>query len=268
MGLLEIVDQTFRLYRANFWLFFSIAAVLHIPLGLLQAAAQSFPIAIAAYILILPGYLVVPAVMTKAVSDRYMGDPATIGAAYGYIGRRLLPLIGTIICAYLLIGAGLILLVVGTIIFALWASFVTQVFVIEDKRYFNAIWRSKFLVGQGVWGEVIVLGLITGILALLIQSPALALSFIASGPGSSLWILQGLIAGLAQALALPVGTVSVILLYYDSRIRKEGFDLEMLARELGKQLPSVAPPQIMPPQAPAPPQWPPAPPQSTGEGGV
>ncbi len=31
----------------------------------------------------------------------------------------------------------------------------------------------------------------------------------------------------------PVGTIAITLLYYDLRIRKEGFDLEMLSRAIG-----------------------------------
>jgi hypothetical protein len=37
----------------------------------------------------------------------------------------------------------------------------------------------------------------------------------------------------AEVLVMPIGAASSILLYYDLRIRKEGFDLEMLAQSLG-----------------------------------
>jgi hypothetical protein len=263
MGLLEIIDQTFRLYRANFWLFFTISAVVHVPIALLQSVSPL--LSVIGSLIVFPGSLIVTSALTKAVSDRYMGDPSTVGSAYGYIGRRLGALILTIILTYAFIGAGLLLIAVGAIVFAFWTAFVTQVFVIEDKRYFAAIWRSKFLIGQGVWAEVLVLGFITGILALLIELPALFLSEALGGPGSSLWMVHGLVAGLAQALALPITLVASILLYYDSRIRKEGFDLEVLARELGKQLPPPSPiPQVaQPPAVPAAQQPAPAPDQPT-----
>jgi hypothetical protein len=48
-----------------------------------------------------------------------------------------------------------------------------------------------------------------------------------------------LVLGLVQALVLPIGQVATTLLYYDSRIRKEGFDLEMLAKEMGMALPPI-----------------------------
>jgi len=237
MGLLEIVDQTFRLYRANFWLFLGIAAVVHVPLYLLSPAVSlwdrvsGFP-STTWWTLILS--FVVAAALTKAVSDRYMGDRATIGTSYAYIGRRLAPLIGTILVMFLFVASGIVLLLVGLIVFAFWVSFVTEVFVIEDKRYFKAIWRSRFLIGDHVWEGVLVLGLVTGVIALVIQLPAYALDAALGSATGKLWVLRALVTGLSSSLALPISIVSSILLYYDSRVRKEGFDLEILARELGK----------------------------------
>ena len=36
-----------------------------------------------------------------------------------------------------------------------------------------------------------------------------------------------------QILIVPIGAIAYILLYYDLRIRKEGFDLQMLANSIG-----------------------------------
>jgi len=263
MGLLEIIDQTFRLYRQNFWLFFVIAAIVFIPLGLIQSISLTG--AIVGGALSLGASLFVTGALTRAVSNRYMGDPAAVGESYRYVFRRLIPFVVTMLATYVFIVGGLVLLFVGAIVFAFWAAFVTEVFIIEDKRNFRAIWRSKFLIGKGVWAEVLVLGIITGILALLIEYVAMAPLLVWQMAGVRAqppWVISGLTTGIAQALASPIGLVASILLYYDSRIRKEGFDLEVLARELGKELPPPPPAESPPPPA----QWPPAPP-STAEGG-
>ncbi|HUT75383.1 MAG TPA: hypothetical protein VM221_11205 [Armatimonadota bacterium] len=259
-GLLEIIDETFRLYRANFWLFFCIAAIAYLPLSVVAALPSQYGAAVGALLLGAAGF-VVSGALTKAVSDRYMGDPASFGSAYGYIVRRLVPFALTALAAAVFVMSGVLLLGVGMIVFAFWIAFVTPVFVIEDKRYFSAIWRSKYLVGQGVWAEYLVLGLITGILSLLIQSPALLLQQFAKESQSSLWLVHGLISGLANSLATPVGLVAGILLYYDSRMRKEGFDLEVLARELGKPLPAPPPATATSAGLSTPPPPPPAPPR-------
>jgi hypothetical protein len=52
----------------------------------------------------------------------------------------------------------------------------------------------------------------------------------------------GLVTGLAQSLVFPLTLVATVLLYYDSRIRKEGFDLEVLAQEMGSGPPPTAAP--------------------------
>jgi hypothetical protein len=263
MGLLEIIDQTFRLYRANFWLFFGIAAVVYIPSGLVQQGFSNWmrglmltesevvsPDAVFRFIAVLYGlaaimlavYLLVTAALTKAVSDRYMGEPATVGGAYLDLLRRIIPLALTALIGGVLTLIGLGLCFVPGIILFFWiVPFGVQVIMIENKAYFAAMSRSKFLVGEGVWAEWIALFMLTGIIQYIIQIAGSVPLFIlqsALGPGSSVtWLVGGFVGGIVQAGALPIVIVACILLYYDSRIRKEGFDLEVLARELGKELP-------------------------------
>jgi hypothetical protein len=150
------------------------------------------------------------------------------------------------IAAYLLVAAGVLLLVVGAIVFAFWVMFVPQVFIIEDRRNFDAVWRSRFLIGKGVWAEMIVLLIIVGILGALIGGVVGAVfgvsgSVVFGVEEGGFTILLGIVMGVVQALILPINQIAVVLLYYDSRIRKEGFDLEILAREMGTALPAAGP---------------------------
>jgi len=255
MGILEIVDQSFRLYRSNFLVFFGIAAVVYVPAQVVQSIPLVGPFVAMVYI---PLYLIASAAMTQAVSDRYLGVQATIGGAYNAVGRRFWPLLGTMIVAYLFVLSGILLLVVGAIVFAFWVLFVSQVFVIEDKRYMQAVWRSRFLIGQGVWGEAIVLGIIVAVLTGIIEAAAGAAMgaplFVATGNAEeavrSPYLL--LVLGLVQSLVFPIGQAATVLLYYDSRIRKEGFDLMMLAREMGMAPPQAAAPSADSGQGPVP----------------
>ena len=241
MGLLEIVDRAFRLYRGNFWLFFGIAAAALLPLQIMSAVPGFYW---AAAVLALPANLLVAGALTKAVSERYLGGRETVGGSYRYVAKRLLPFIGTTLVAYLFVLGGLLLLIIGAIVFGFWIAFVSEAFIIEDKRYFQAIQRSRFLIGKGVWAQVLVLGLIVGAITLVIQLPVGAVTTWALVSGTEPSRLQGLLVGVlngaTQSLVMPIGLAASILLYYDSRIRKEGFDLEMLARELGRELPEQA----------------------------
>jgi hypothetical protein len=257
MGLLEIIDQAFRLYRANFWLFFAIAAVVYIPLGVLQAI-PTFGVVVAAVLSPLT-YLLSVGALTWAVSERYLGRPASMGEAYTFVAQRFGAFFVTMLCTYLLLAAGLLALFVGVIIVGFWVAFTTQVLVVEGKRNFAAIWRSKFLIGEGVWGQVFVLGLVLGLIGAAIGGVlsglgALPLAF--GRESTLLWLGSGLGQGLGQALVQPLTLIGTVLLYYDSRIRKEGFDLQMLAQELGEQLPlaAVAPVGVVAPPPPTTPE--------------
>lgn len=285
MGLLEIIDQTFRLYRANFWLFCGIAAFVYLPLGLVQQSAALIPTlagrisdmlrlvvpALIIMVVLLVGSMLATGALTKAVSNRYMGEPASVGDAYGYVARRIIPFGLTLLIAYMLIAVGFVFLIVPGIIFLFWiVPFISQVFIIEDRRYGSAIARSRFLVGQGTWAEWLLLGIMTGILMQLIQAvvlwPVTAAVAAAKASAPATWIALGIASGIALTIASPIGLVASILLYYDSRIRKEAFDLEVLARELGKELPAPpAPAQAQGPRrSPSPPAEPspPSAPQS------
>jgi hypothetical protein len=77
------------------------------------------------------------------------------------------------------------------------------------------------------------IGVISWIMILLFGLAGAAVAGSASGTAAILG--RGIFALVAQILAAPIGAVAMILLYYDLRIRKEGFDLAMLAQQLGKR---------------------------------
>jgi hypothetical protein len=52
-------------------------------------------------------------------------------------------------------------------------------------------------------------------------------------PGPTMAMVNGVVGGIAQVISVPFVSIPFTLLYYDGRIRKEGFDLEMMARNLG-----------------------------------
>ena len=280
MGLLEIIDQTFRLYRSDFWLLFGISAIPYLPAGALIVVLQfsltgvamarpGAPTAFGAAIAIgfLMGLvigaasLLATAALTKAISDRYLGRPVTVKEAYAQVARRFWPFLGTMIVGSLFVMSGAVLLFIGAMVFAFWIGFLVPVFVIEDRRYFTAIWCSKFLIGHGVWAQLFALMLAIYFLQTIIQYPISMVAMLptmlagpGATPGAGAMILMAVGSGISMALVQPLGLTASVLLYYDSRIRKEGFDLQILAREMGAQLPPPAePPAITPPATPAPP---------------
>lgn len=81
-------------------------------------------------------------------------------------------------------------------------------------------------------------------------------------------LAQILLSTIASTIFMPVNSIVVILFYYDMRIRKEGFDLELLARDLDERARGFAaegaaalPQEQVAPQPPQEQVAPPAPPQ-------
>ena len=199
------------------------------------------------------------AAMTRAVSDLYLERPTSVGAAYGAFLQRARPILGAsalvslavigiyvaavvlLLLAVLAFGAGglvlLILIVPGAIalflhIYARWA-FVTPVVVIEGSRARAALSRSWQLVRGSTWrvlGIRLLVLLITGVLSSIISG--LLTLFTQVGDVSLQLALSQLAQLLAAVVIQPIVLITVVLLYYDQRIRREAFDIEMLAATL------------------------------------
>jgi hypothetical protein len=227
--------------------------------------------------------------LAQSVSERYLGETPTVAGSYGAVLRRTLSIIwayilaflvwgGVGILAVLIIGAMMfmspIIGVVGAIVIGLIALvafvrflLITQVIVIEDIRGVSALQRSWSLMKGNFWRAVLIF-----VFAIVV---AIVLSLILNIPGG---IVAGLMGGtigaivgqvfsqLSQILLTPVFGIAITLLYYDSRIRNEAFDLEVMAQNLGiatggLDLPPVGGEAEPPPaEEPAPP--PAAPPRS------
>jgi len=103
--------------------------------------------------------------------------------------------------------------------------------VIEGKTAGAAMSRSKALAAGSV-GRILGTLVLTFIILIVIQlvvdtCVGLVAAMLHVGPS-----LSALATGLANLLIYPFATVVITLLYYDLRIRKEGFDLEVMASEL------------------------------------
>ncbi len=154
------------------------------------------------------------------------------------------------IMAYLLVVAGMLLLIIPAIIFAFWVAFTSEVVVLEAKSGSGAISRSRELAG-GQWLRIFVVGLLTALLVLIAQTiitiPVELIgplgNELASQAGGFPGFVYGFAGGIAQCIATPIQIIAFVLLYYDVRVRKEGFDLEMLAANLGEPAGPASPPQ-------------------------
>lgn len=129
----------------------------------------------------------------------------------------------------------LILLVIARVIF------LPQIIMIEGESAGNALGRAIRL-GKGNWYRVAAIILFTYFVSLsmlaalmlpvvfgLYLAGLLTPEFLVSPTGSILYTSFRDISGL---LSLPIWVVSFTLLYFDSRVRREAYDVDLLAREI------------------------------------
>jgi hypothetical protein len=291
MGVGELLDATFSMYRRNFLLIAAISAAVQVPYAMLayviyqvfdytalQATLSSLlaelrtgavpsdqvqsqllsalggVFAVIGILLLVEIFLVLPlaeAATTRAVSDRYLERDTSVATSYVAALRRLGPLVvqslilllgAAVVIGLVLIvtvglgGVGLVLLLpalaLGIFVFVR-TSLAPPAIVLEGLSGPGGLARSWNLVrglGWRMLGIRLLIALITiiieGVVAVLITLPGAGLD------ANGRLLLNQLGSTIAAVFVGPITYIGVTLLYYDARIRKEGFDIEMLAQSL------------------------------------
>ena len=182
------------------------------------------------------GVMLCQAALMKNVSETYLGHEITLGQAYGFILPKSVTLIAATICTTLVTWFGLMLCIVPGVIFGIWFFLTVPAIVAENRRALDGMSRSKALVA-GNLGKAFAVGLVMVLIAWIVT---IVLSFCAGFVGRMLIaespalrsFLVYFASTVGQILVTPIGAAATILLYYDLRIRKEGFDLQMLAQSM------------------------------------
>src|SRR5882724_6923343 len=223
MAMGEILDASFALLRRHAGVFFGVAIVCQgLPTGLslyvqfTGGAPQHFWLYVASQLLSFIGYLLVTGASIRVVSQAYLGNEPSLSDAldfaFGKIGRTL----AAGFASGILIGLATILLIVPGIIVACGLSVAVQAAVLEPlPGGTDGLGRSWGLTKEFRWRGF---GLIAGLAAALVP----------------MLLVPALIGvGLIFLFLYPFTSCVFTLFYYDLRVRKEAFDLELLSQHLG-----------------------------------
>lgn len=185
----------------------------------------------------------------------YLGEEITASTAFGQVAHRFGAYLGSFLLWMLVVGL-LALTIIGipfSIYFGTRWGFYAQAALIEGTSATNALKRSRELV-RGVWWHVCGIMLAIFLLGFMIQIVlqffllfAFGFTEVVSGAGGPLQLFQRMLSpeladwdGLAtyvihcfindvvNSLVLPLTPIGITLLYFDRRIRKEGFGTEVL----------------------------------------
>jgi len=209
------------------------------------------------------------------VSKLHLGQNVTIGQAYKQVFSRFWRLIGIVtLIGLILFGIGLVLgilyafaiglltlasstsarpvvaLVLGfSLIIALVLtimlcytrlSLAVPACILEQLPVGRSLRRSWSLSKGSVW-RLFLVYLLTGILGVALSIalglPGQMMMRFMSGKGILFGVILNQVGGfIAGVIAGPIATTAIAMIYYDQRVRKEAFDLQLMMEAVGEQI--------------------------------
>ncbi len=246
----QILDRTLKLYSHHWSLLLGISAVLTLPAAGVMIAINSFTQhalrtqntsatliggLLNLVVICLYGFVIYPwaqGASTFAISERYLNREVGIGQAIGFGWRRLGTLFNVSLSIGMRVFIGMLLFIVPGIMWACSYVAALPAVVIEGGTARDGMRRSRDLAHGRRWSVFGVL-ITIWLLSILLN---IAFYFVVDlSLGATTFfgdLVYNVISQGVGILLMPVGVIAATLLYYDFRIRKEGFDLEMLQQAM------------------------------------
>lgn len=196
---------------------------------------------------------VATAALTQAVTDHYLGRSTSFLGAYRKIGRSWLRLVGAMVLAFISSIALFIWLLIPCIGWLTGIGFLTffwlvitpllaPIVVLERQRALHALRRAWDLARRRFWWVMGFVAILFVFNQLLVSGPSLLInllfqflteSFLRLENLSTTYVLQTvtqtLLTLITSLIYLPLQQTSITLMYFDLRVRTEGFDLALQA---------------------------------------
>jgi hypothetical protein len=232
----EIVDAAFQLYRRDPLTYLLISAICYAPILVMQLIVfgpgtdvneQLNSLTAGVGGLMILGYWIsvslMSAVMIRLSSQDYLGTPIEPAVAVRDSLVKLPAVMFALLIKYILMFIGFLFFIFGAFWFMARTFAVTPAIMIEDKGAFASLSRSAKLSRGRKWH---IFG--TLMLAFLIFFVVyFAIAIVAQMTGSV--VISTVLTVAASILAYPLFAIVEMLLYYDARVRNEGYDIEMMA---------------------------------------
>lgn len=233
VSIVQLVAQTLAIYIGSFKLIIRIVLIAQIPFLISPFVPGNTVVALALTLIGLFTGLLASAATAYIVAQYCLQRQTTLVSCYVAVMDNGISLLvnALIFASALFVGFLLSLAIIGLpllIFVAVAWFFYIQAVVIEKKGPFEALARSWHLV-QGQWfrvfGRVLVLVLILFVVGFITSLPGLAVM-------ASNVSLGNLLLTLGGTLVTPITYIGATLIYFDLRVRKEGFTLETLESEM------------------------------------
>jgi len=231
----EIVDAAFALYKRDASQYTLLMAIAVTPQLITQIVLSSgsnlgfgtIMIGFTSFLVSMFTYTVGTAAITKFGAAVYLGEEAHLDATV----RSVIPKVGRILWAGFLKGLlyflGVLFFFVGWLYVAARWFAVTSAIVLEDSRTAAAFSRSTAL-SNGRKGHILITLMLVGIIYIALYIGVIIMAAIVKSQ-----MITAILVAAFQIVAYPIVALTDMLLYYDCRIRSEGFDIEQMAASMG-----------------------------------
>ncbi|WP_310571092.1 hypothetical protein [Gemmatimonas sp.] len=228
----EIVDAAFTLYRRDFQQYIMVGAIAYSPMIAFSLLTQGMTgtdqvlVSVGTAVIGLVIATLVGGAVTRMGADVYLGGRADVGRTVATVLPLVPMLIVGALLTMLMVVPGLILLIVPGVYLATRLFGISQIIVLEKMGPVDAVTRS-FALTKGRAGHVfLTLLLLYGLYFALSFGVTLAVAVFGSP------VLQTVVSSVLSIFCFPILGLAALVLYYDLRIRNEGFDVEHMAQSL------------------------------------
>ena len=278
LGVGEILDSSFRLYRRRFGALVSVCAVVVIPLALVQlvvtvsapetttvtrfgsstfrstSVSSGTQLFLLLFGLLISGFNIALAqgAAMRILSDHYLGTETSWSESLRYAFTRFGSLLWVVILSGLAWIFGAMLCFIPGIYLYVSFAVVMPVRLIEDERGGQALSRSRALVAGRWWptfSTLLVVLLITTTLTLVITALVGGSTILATNTASSTTtrVVTGLLTAGVNVIVTPISAAVATIIYFDLRVRKEGFDLALMIQRLDRPTVAATRPDVVTP---------------------
>jgi len=262
----ELLDRTFSLYRSHFGLFVGIFALPYLVVlafRLVGLVFQSQTPQISnilmnlvwsmwALFLILIVSAASQAAAVVAVSNLHLDRPASVMDSFSTVKGEIPGVIGVSLLVGMASGVAFFAFIVpGVLLLIMWSLAVPSK-VLEHRSATDSMSRSMELT-KGSRGRIFVIGLLIFVLSIgvswLLQWPILIAAGFSMKTGIQRmaigWQVAALVADfVSRSLVGALGTIALSLVYYDQRVRKEAFDLQLMMSTIDASVVPSSPAQV------------------------
>jgi hypothetical protein len=271
----ELLDRTLSLYRRNFLLLVGISVfpyllVLAFQLAQLAFATSMFPFplpsatefqsaangfsvggvlgvfgfAVLGFIISVIAYLLAQGGTVFAVSELYLGRTTTIGQSMRRVRGELLSFFVLVFLDILIIGFSVFFFIIPALYVACRLSVSFPAALLENLNPFNSIQRSLALTRDNAGRAFLILLFYAAILYAGMSFFALPFILLIRSAAHNPGLLRAWTALIQVAsffsnvLITPILTTACAIFYFDLRVRKEAFDLQMMMHRLAASVPA------------------------------